>query len=99
MRDDGLVMAKGACDSGCRHLLSAEFRGQRSVVDCGIGVLDQAWQQADEHGAPLRLLKFLYENGNGRRRGNLAQVQTTHAIGNDEEIAVRTSLVAGIGNE
>ena len=67
VRDDGLIVAEGAGDEGGGHFLAAIFGGEGAIVDGGIGVLDEARQQADEHGAGLRLGKLLGHDGDGGR--------------------------------
>ena len=68
-------------------------------MDRRIGVLNEARQQADEHGACLRLGKLFSNHLDGRGRRNLAQVHSPHPIGNREQVSVRAGLLARFGNE
>jgi hypothetical protein len=68
-------------------------------VDGGVGVLDEARQQADEHGAGLGFGEFLGDDGDGGGGGDFSQVHAAHAVGHDEEVAVGAGLLARGGNE
>ena len=99
MGDDGLIVAQSAGDQGGGHLLAAVFASRVQVVHGGVGVLDEARQKADEHGARLGLGEFFGEDGDGSGRGNFAQIHAAYAVGNGEKIAVGAGLVARGGDE
>ena len=65
----------------------------------GIGVLDQPRQQADEHGAGLRLGELLGQHRDRGGRGHFAQVHAAHSVGNHKQIAVRAGLLARGGDK
>ena len=94
MGDDGLVVAEGAGYQRGGHLFASVFGVQGAIVNGGVGVLDQAGKQADQHGSRLRLGKLFRHDGNGRGRGDFAQIHAAHAVGNCEQVAVRAGLVA-----
>ena len=59
----------------------------------GVGVLNQARQQADEHSARLRFGKLLCHYGDRRRRGHFAKIHATHSVGNCKQITVGARLL------
>jgi hypothetical protein len=62
-------------------------------------LLDEAWQQADEHGAALGLLKAIDKDLNGFVGGDFAEIGAADSVGDCEEVAVGTSVLARGGNE
>jgi len=57
-------------------------------VDGGIGVLDEAGKQADEHGAGLGFGEFFRDDGDGGGGGDFSQIEAANAIGHHEEVPV-----------
>ena len=60
----------------------------------GVGVLNEARQQADEHGSGLGLGELFGHYRDGRGRGDFAEIHAAYAVGNRKQIAVGTGLVA-----
>ena len=92
--DDGLVVADGAGDDGGGHFLTAILRGQGAIVDGGVGVLNEAGEQADEHGAGLSFGEFVGDDGDGSGRGDFSEVEAAYAVCHDEEVSVGAGLLA-----
>ena len=99
MRDDGLIVTHGAGDEGGPHAFSAVLRGEGAVVYGGVGMLDEARQEADEHGAGRRFFKAIDEYLDGFFGGDFAEIGAADTVGNGEEIAVGARLLARCGNE
>jgi len=70
-----------------------------AIVDGGVGVLDEARQQADEHGSGLGLGELLGEDGDGCGRSDLAEVEASDAVGDGKEIAMGAGLLARVRDE
>ncbi len=94
VRDHGLIVAQGAGDERGGHLLAAIFGLKRAIVHRSIGVLDEPRHQADEHGARLRLGKFLGDHRDGGGRGDFAEIEPADSVGNDKKKAVGARLLA-----
>ena len=79
---------RGLGAAGCGHALAAIFGGQGAIVDGGIGVLDEPWDQADEHGSGLCAGEAFSEHLDCGGRCNFAKIHASHTIGDGEQIAV-----------
>jgi hypothetical protein len=97
--DDGLIVAHGACDESGAHAFAAVLGGEGAVVDSGVGLLDEAGQEADEHGAWRGLFEAFYKDLHGLIGGDLAKVGSTDTVSDSEEIAVGSGLLTRCWNE